>query len=331
MARKASTPEITPMPEINVGEARKEMADLSSSELADEFAMDSYDVLRQVGQIQGLEFTRRVVDVATAQIFDNIKKGKKYAGLPYKDEQGNTRHVGDLEQFCRVFLGKSYNRCLELAQNLHLLGPELYEQAEHIGFRARDYQALKALPPEDQEIVKQAIESDSKDTVIELLQDMAVKHKAEKEALTKKLEDTQHDYDALSKVEADTSKKLREAKLELERTQLRTAPWSEKVAPFQIEIAKRQAVIDESLGRHLQAVEALDAWWLAELSALPDYDPEAPAEMPLEVRTVLVELHDAINRGAHLIAAARNELHNRFGVELQHALQHQLQLDSELA
>lgn len=327
MARKASTTEITPMPEINLGEARKEMADLSSSELADEFAMDSYDVLKQVGRIEGLEFARRVADVAIAQVFENIKKTKAYQGLPYKNETGETRHVADLEQFCKVFLGRSARRVQELVQNLHLLGPELYEQAEHIGFRARDYQALKALPPEDQEIVKQAIESDSKDTVIELLQDMAVKHKAEKEVLTKKLEDTQHDYDALSKVEADTSKKLREARLELERTQLRTAPWSEKVAPFQIEIAKRQAVIDESLGRHLQAVEALDAWYMGELAAQPDYDPEAPAEMPLEVRTVLVELHDAINRGAHMIATARNELYNRFGAELQQALQHQLPME----
>jgi len=160
---------------------------------------------------------------------------------------------------------------------------------------------------------------------------MATKHKSEKDALQAKLDEVQRDHDALSKVEADTSRKLRDTKLEMEKLQLRTAPWSEKVAPFQVEIAKRQTLVDESLGRHLQAVEALDAWWMGEVANQPDYNPEAPAPMPLEVRAVLVELHDAINRAAHLVAAARNELYNRFGAELAEAQQHLLELDSQSA
>lgn len=51
---------------------------------------------------------------------------------------------------------------MQLADNLNLLGPELYEQAEKIGFKARDYQALKALPSDEQEIVKQALEAQNK-------------------------------------------------------------------------------------------------------------------------------------------------------------------------
>lgn len=314
------------MDEINHDAVRKEMASMSSSELADAFTMDSYDVLKQVGRIEGLEFARRVADVAIAQVFENIKKTKAYQGLPYKDEDGVTRHVADLEQFCKVFLGRSARRVQELVQNLHLLGPDLYEQAEHIGFRARDYSALKALPPEDQEIVKQAIESDSKDTVIELIQDMAIKHKAEKAELSKKLEDSQADYDALSKMEADTSKKLREAKLELERNQLRTLPWDERIAPLKEEITARQCLIDESLARHLQAIDALDAWLTNELTSRPDYDPESPVDLPPEALTVLVHLEDAIQRTAHLVAGAMNDLQNRFGADLAQARQHLLQV-----
>jgi hypothetical protein len=317
---------VTPMPDINQDAVRTEMAALSTSELADEFAMDSYDVLKQVGQLEGIEFMRRVADVATAQIFENIKKGKKYIGLPYKDESGQLRHVADLDGFCQVFLKKSYRRCVELSQNLHLLGPDLYEQAEHIGFRARDYQALKALPPEDQEIVKQAIEAESKDVVIELLQDMAVKHKAEKAELAKKVEDSQADYDALSKMEAETSRKLRDTKLELERNQLRTAPWDERIAPLKEEITQRQCLIDEALARHLQATDALDAWLTNELTSSPDYDPEAPVTLPPAAVTVLLHLEDAIQRTAHLVAGALNDLQNRFGADLAQARQHLLQV-----
>ena len=100
--------------------------------------MDFEEVHRQIGQIDGLEFTRRVVDVAIAQIFENLRNSGKYKGLPYKDADGNTRRVVTLEEFCEVKLGKSYNRCGELARNLRLLGPELYEQSERLGLRNID-------------------------------------------------------------------------------------------------------------------------------------------------------------------------------------------------
>ncbi|MBW8261208.1 hypothetical protein KK479_031980, partial [Pseudomonas aeruginosa] len=93
--------------------------------------------------------------------------------------------------------------------------------------------------------------------------------------------------------------------------------------------AKRQVLIDEALGRHLQAVEALDAWWIGEAVNQPGYDPEAYVEMPLEVRTVLIELDDAITRTAHLVAAARDQILNRFGDELALARQHQLQPEEQ--
>lgn len=72
---------------------------------------------------------------------------------------------------------------MQLAYNLNLLGPELYEQAEKIGFKVRDYQALKALPSDEQEIVKQALEAQNKESAVDLMQEMALKHKKEKELL----------------------------------------------------------------------------------------------------------------------------------------------------
>ncbi|MFP6384625.1 hypothetical protein C0043_27925, partial [Pseudomonas aeruginosa] len=93
--------------------------------------------------------------------------------------------------------------------------------------------------------------------------------------------------------------------------------------------AKRQVLIDEALGRHLQAVEALDAWWIGEAVNQPGYDPEAYVEMPLEVRAVLIELDDAITRTAHLVAAARDQILNRFGDELALARRHQLQPEEQ--
>ena len=70
-----------------------------------------------------------------------------------------------------------------MATDYHLLGGDLYEAAERIGFRNQDYRALKALPADDQEIIKQAMQAGDHDTVIGLLHDMALSHASEKAAL----------------------------------------------------------------------------------------------------------------------------------------------------
>lgn len=173
--------------DINMAALEATTSTLVEHGSAVQFFLDKAELLQQVGRIQGLDFARRVGDIAIAKIFDEIKIAKKYKGLPYIDESGKPRHSGDLEEFCRVFLGKSYNRCLELSQNMHLLGEDLYESTQKIGFRARDYAALRALPEDEQNIIKQAIETQSRDAVIEMLEDMAVRHAAQKAELTKEL------------------------------------------------------------------------------------------------------------------------------------------------
>jgi hypothetical protein len=102
-------------------------AETAENQNAAQLVMDYEEVLRQVGQIEAFEFTRCVGDVAIAQIFENLRTSGKYKGLPYKDKNGNTRRIGSLEELCREKLGKSYNRCIELSQNLRHLGPELFE------------------------------------------------------------------------------------------------------------------------------------------------------------------------------------------------------------
>lgn len=190
------------------------------SSIADTALMASYEILKRVGRIEALQFTATVTDLAIAKTFEEIKNSKQYKGLAYNDVKGNRQHVTDLEEFCHVFLGKSYSRCKQLSQNLTLLGEELYEQAEQIGFTARDYQALKALPADDQAIVKQAIETEDKEQVIDLMQEMAAKYQKDKEKLKKELESKEADY--LAQVERTTSKSEALEKAETALAKLKT-------------------------------------------------------------------------------------------------------------
>jgi len=210
-APSAAIPEITPERGAELMQTQNTMA------VADQAVMDVADLYKALGRIEATEFYRKISDVVAAQTFAEIRVGKKYKGLPYRDKDGITRRVGDFEEFCRVFLGKSYNRCLELSQNLHTLGPDLYESAERIGFKARDYQALKALPESEQEIVKTALAAESKEQVLDILQDLAARHQSERAAAKKQTEDLKADLDARDKVLADKGERLDKISMELEK------------------------------------------------------------------------------------------------------------------
>ena len=329
MPRKAITTDIQPMPEINQDAFQEESAALGVLGSIAQGMQDERDLVNQLlGQAQMADsFAKFSLTVSTSKLAF-VKENKLYRALQGKRTADGQQFSGNWEEFCSL-LGRSRQQVDEDIANLRCLGEAALESMSAMGIGYREMRQYRRLPEDDKALLVELAKGEDKEAFLELAEEIIAKHAKEKEALAKKIEESEQDYDALSKVEADTRQKLRDAKLELERAQLRTAPWSERVAPFQEEIGKRQALIDEALGRHLQAVEALDAWLLGELANQPDYDPEMPGEMPLEIRTVLVELDDAINRTAHQVAAARNELYNRFGPDLMQARQHLLQLDEQ--
>ncbi|AWZ85215.1 hypothetical protein ACFZOW_31115 [Pseudomonas aeruginosa] len=329
MARKASPVKLDPMPEINPEAHQAEAGALTMLGDIAQGIHEERDLVNQLlGQAQMADaFAKFSVTVTTSKLAF-VKENKLYRALQGKKTGDGHQFSGTWEEFCSL-LGRSREQIDEDIRNLRALGEEALESMSRMGIGYRELRQYRKLPDDQKTALIEVAKTGDKEAFVDLAEEMIAKHSKEKEELQAKLEDVQQDYDALSKVEADTSKKLRDVKLELQRAQLRTAPWSEKVAPFQEEIAKRQVLIDEALGRHLQAVEALDAWWIGEAVNQPGYDPEAYVEMPLEVRTVLIELDDAITRTAHLVAAARDQIINRFGDELALARQHQLQPEEQ--
>lgn len=202
---------------------------------AEAVIMDSYEVIKQIGRIEAFEFTKHVSDVALAQTFERIKNSKKYKGLPYIDRDGNTKHVSDLEEFCEVFLGRTARRVQQLSQNLNLLGSELYERAEVIGFKSRDYAALKALPEADQEVIKTAMQAEDREQVLDLLQEMAARHQRDKEAA------------AQIKTQLENTLKAKDQVL---------ASRHQTIDTLQQEIAKRDAITPDAKERQRLEKEA---------------------------------------------------------------------------
>ncbi len=223
--------------------------------LAAHLTMDITDTLMAAGRIQALSFVATVADVAIAQTFSNIKKSKGYKDAPYLDEAGNLRHVADLDEFCRVFLKKSYRRCMELADNLQCLGSELYEHAEQIGFRARDYQVLKALPDNEQAIVKQAIETEEREQVIDLLHGLAAKLTEER----KHSEEARERQAATERVLQDKNTKIDELATQLARKPLFVEiPLDEQLDELRLAATAKATVAEAAIAGQLHpAIHAL--------------------------------------------------------------------------
>lgn len=185
MTDKSTGTALTPAQENNVQqlvEAGNQMSIANAAVIA------SVDVLKSLGRIEAADFFATVADKLIAETAINIRESKQYKGLPYKDDAGNLRQVADFPEFCTAFLGKSYRRTMELMSNHNLLGSNLYEQAERLGFRQRDYNALKALPSDDRLLIAQAIEAEDLDKALDLMQHMAAKHFREKEASAEQVE-----------------------------------------------------------------------------------------------------------------------------------------------
>lgn len=279
------------------------------------------DLVNQLlGQVQMAEaFAKFSLTVSTSKLA-YVKENKLYQALSGKKTADGQQFSGTWEEFCSL-LGRSRQQADEDILNLKTLGEEALESMSRMGIGYREMRQYRKLPDDEKTALLEVAKSGDKEAFIDLAESLVTKHAKEKEALISKVADLEADQKATEKVLTEKNKKLDQVKTSLEKLQLRTAPWNERVAPFKEEITKRQSIIDEAVARHLQAVEALDAWTNTELTQQPDYDPENAAAMPTEVLTVLLHLSDAVERTATLVANAQHELRIRFGGYIDEARQ----------
>ncbi len=177
---------------------------------------ESGEANQMLGRIEAAEFMAGIAEKIVAEIAINFRDGKKYKDLLILDENKNARHIATFEEFCEYKLKRSRRRVQELIANYNTLGADLYEQAERIGFRQRDYNAVKALPAEDQKIIKLAIESEDRSRIIDLLQEMAVKHGREKEAATEEAKKLKGELEAKDRKLKSRAEEISELKDKLD-------------------------------------------------------------------------------------------------------------------
>lgn len=178
----------------------------------------AFDLGQQVGRIQALKLISDVSEKAIVETFIQIRDSKKYKEILIPGADGQFRPSEDFFEFCELVFGKSYKSLAELAQNYNVLGGELYEHAERLGLRTKDYRALRALPESEQKLVQLTIaEAGDRESVADLIHELADRHAQERASLRSKLDDARADLDAKDKVLADKSAKLDEVQAKLAR------------------------------------------------------------------------------------------------------------------
>lgn len=262
MARKASTTEIQPMPEINPQAFQEDATALTALGDIAQGMQDERDLVNQLlGQAQMAgafeDFSRTV----RASKLAFVKENKLYKALKGKKNPNGSYFSGTWEEFCEL-LGISHDKANMDIANLRTFGEEALESMSRMGIGYRELRQYRRLPEDQKTALLEAAKSGDKEAFVDLAEELIAKNAKDKEALAQQLDNVNADYEAQSQVLADTSSKLQDTKLELEKSRRLVAARTvdEKVTAIREEATKLATEAEAAVVCKLRpAVEALVA------------------------------------------------------------------------
>ena len=297
----------------NIEKAQDAVARLDQE--ADEILAAGIDL----GRLEALDFMATVANSAILPIYENVKKSKAWKFLR-NTKSGDGRHFASLDEFCEVKLGKSYKRLRELSLNRSLIGQEAFEQAERLGLRQVDYNAIKTLPAPDQELMRRAVEeAQSRDEVLDLLQELAARHAKEKETASKEILQLQADKKYATEQQDKERTRAEKAEKTLASGGPRSAPVPERLADFEKEVKKAQEAASDALLEITKQLGALNDWWSEEMTQQPGYEPGDAVPTPPEVVELAQKMHDHIERIAASVGGLQRQIWENHGHDIQAA------------
>lgn len=144
----------------------------------------------KVGALKAFEFTKKLLTVSTIKILAELKESNEYKGLKTIGQDGNLLTVSTWEQFCQS-IGKSRQHIDEEIRNLSAFGEDFLETSQRMGIGYRDLRKLRKIPDDERDIIinGEAVQAGDKDSLIELIEDMSVRHSKTKIKLENQVKD----------------------------------------------------------------------------------------------------------------------------------------------
>ena len=163
----------------------------------------------KIGALKATAFIKKLVTVTEIKLIAEIKETQQYKGLQVIDTDGQPVTVTTFQDFCKA-LGHSYEKINQDLQNLSAFGEEFLETSQRMGLGYRDLRKLRKLPENEQQVIinGEAVKAEDKESLIDIIEEMSVKHAKDKETLQKKLTTTESELTKrIKELEADNQAK----------------------------------------------------------------------------------------------------------------------------
>ncbi|QBH95751.1 hypothetical protein EKN56_04650 [Limnobaculum zhutongyuii] len=247
-----------------------------------------------------------------------VKENKLYRAIAGKKNQDGLEFSGTWEEFCNL-LGWTPEHANESIANLNSFGEEALESMSRMGIGYRELRQYRRLPENEKIALIELAKIGDKESLVEFAEEIFTKHTKEKEELKKKVDDTQADYNALQKRNTDISKEKEEMGLKLNKYELKTIPLDERLEPLKVQITQTQAEVDTLFNEYRQHIEMMEKLQFEAMENDPNYDPEAPFQLPEALHNTLLILNGALVITLSQTKRMYKDLWDKFGDEIETA------------
>lgn len=271
----------------------------TASQLAEVVSEQQIQLSEKVGALKATNFIKKLVTVTEIKLIAEIKETKQYKGLTIIDPMGLPVTVTTFQEFCQA-LGHSYEKVNQDLQNLSAFGEDFLETSQRMGLGYRDLRKLRQLPAEEQQLIinGEAVKTEDKESLIDMIEEMAVKHAKEKADRDEQIKQLQADNLAKDSVLANKDKKINELDKKLN---LRRQPEQALLAQQELE----QHIMNELQIASKHVLTAVSQFNTAVITL----KSQAEDELPQMMDKIEQELDFIYSRIAELATAEGVEIH----------------------
>ena len=158
----------------------------TATQLATAVNQQQIALSEKIGALKAFEFTKKLLTVSTIKMLAEVKESQEYKGLQVLSHDGKLLTVSTWEDFC-LSIGISRQKVDLDIQNLSAFGEEFLETSQRMGIGYRDLRKLRKLPEDEQQVIinGEAVKTEDKESLIDLIEEMSVKHAKDKASLQK--------------------------------------------------------------------------------------------------------------------------------------------------
>lgn len=210
---------------------------------------DERDLVNQLlGQAQMADAFGKFSQTVWASKLAYVKENKLYRALQGKSMPNGLVFSGTWEEFCGV-LGVSDEKANQDIANLRTFGEEALDSMSRMGIGYREMRQYRRLPEDQKSALIEVAKTGDKEAFVDLAEEIIAKHAREKEELSKRLDETNADYEAQSEVMAKKTQELDSTKQELEkhRKRIQTATPDDVIKELRTEIVALQFEVEAKI------------------------------------------------------------------------------------